>query len=148
MLACGLCVQVLVKLLLRSFVEWVHRHPDRPVARFMLQQVGPRTDVRRMNRLERVQAGLGFLLWGVFFTGLWFLPVFVTDPRQIPVDSVIFPLWMFATTILAGMGYVAGIYLLIRSIFSADRRVAAPVSSRPAAGTSTPRRSGGWSPPS
>lgn len=110
-------MQVLVKLLLRAFIGWIHRNPDRRLARFMLQQVGPRTDVRRMNRLERVQAGLGFLLWGLVFAGLWTLPIFLTDPRKIPADSVIFPLWLFATTILAGIGFVAGIYLLIRALF-------------------------------
>jgi hypothetical protein len=51
-------VDVFVKLLLKAIVAWIKAHPDSACSRFLLKQRGPRTDVARMSRLQRLGSSL------------------------------------------------------------------------------------------
>jgi hypothetical protein len=55
-------VDLIIKLLFNSIVGWINAHPASPFSRFMLRQHGPRTDVARMSRVQRLASALVFLL--------------------------------------------------------------------------------------
>ena len=71
-------MDIIAKMLLKALVAWINAHPDSPFSRFMMKQRGPRTDVGRMNRLQRLTSTLVFLLWGLLFLGLWTLVAYLT----------------------------------------------------------------------
>jgi hypothetical protein len=108
-------VDLIVKLALKLVVEWVNAHPHAAFSRFMLKQRGPRTDVARLNRLQRLSSALVFLLWGCFFLGLWLLTGYLTfglgllSPNN-PVVQVL----IFGLALLSGCGFLGGLYLLLR----------------------------------
>ena len=107
----------LVKLLLKVVVEWIHAHPDAAFSRFMLKQRGPRTDVRSLNRVQRLASALGFLVWACVFFGLWLLMAWLTFGLGLfPADHVLVQVLNIGLAMLAGIGFVAGIYLLLRVI--------------------------------
>ena len=107
----------LVKVLLKVVVEWIQAHPDTAFSRFMLKQRGPRTDVRSMNRVQRLPSALAFLLWGCVFFGLWLLMAWLTFGLGLfPPDHVLVQVLNIGLAMLAGIGFVAGIYLLLRVI--------------------------------
>lgn len=108
----------LVKFLLGALVGWINRNPDTPFSRFMLKQRGPRTDVKAMNRLERLKSALVFFLWGVVFALLWMGFAYVmfglklAGEEENPAIMII----LASLAIFAGIGLVSGLYLLIRVI--------------------------------
>ena len=71
-------VDFAVKLLLKLVVGWINAHPQSPFSRFMTKQRGPRTDVARMTRVQRLASALVFLLWGCLFLGTWLLAAYLT----------------------------------------------------------------------
>jgi hypothetical protein len=71
-------VDLIVKLLLKTIIRWINTHPDSVFSRFMPKQHGPRTDVARMNRVQRLASALAFLFWGFLFLGVWLLIGYVT----------------------------------------------------------------------
>ena len=104
-----------VKLLLKAVVEWIKGHPDAPFSRFMLKQRGPRTDVARMNRLQRLTSALVFLLWGCLFLGLWLLTAYLTfGLHSLSQDNPLVQVLIFGLALLAGCGLLGGLYLLLR----------------------------------
>ena len=106
-----------VKLLLKAVVEWIKAHPDSAFSRFMLKQRGPRTDVAAMSRVQRLTSALVFLLWGCLFLGLWLLTAYLTF--GLPVLSPDNPLvgaLIFGLALLAGCGFLGGLYLLLRVV--------------------------------
>ena len=106
------------KLLLKALVKWINAHPDSPFSRFMMQQRGPRTDVARMTRLQRLTSALDFLLWGCLFLALWLLTAYVTfGLGLISQDSAVVQVLIFGLALLAGCGFLGGLYLLLRVIF-------------------------------
>jgi hypothetical protein len=112
-----LAVDFLVKLLLKAVVEWINAHPNAPFSRFMLRQRGPRTDVGRMNRLQRLSSALVFLLWGCLFLGLWLLTVYlVFGLGFFSPDNTVVQALIFGLALLAGCGLIGGLYLLVRVI--------------------------------
>ena len=105
----------IVKLLLKLVVKWINAHPNTAFSRFMLKQHGPRTDVARMNRLQRLTSTLVFLLWGCFFLGLWLLIAYLTFGLSLlSQDSRVVQVLIFGLALLAGCGFLGGIYLLLR----------------------------------
>ena len=107
----------LVKLLLKVLVGWINAHPDAPFSRFMLKQRGPRTDVGRMNRLQRLSSALAFLLWGCLFLGLWLLIAYLTfGLGLLSPDNPLVEVSIFSLALLAGCGFVGGLYLLLRVV--------------------------------
>jgi hypothetical protein len=108
-------VDFLVKLLLKVLVGWINAHPNAPFSRFMLKQRGPRTDVGRMNRLQRLSSALVFLLWGCLFLGLWLLTAYLTfGLRLFSPDNLAVEVLIFGLALLAGCGFIGGLYLLLR----------------------------------
>ena len=104
-----------VKLLLKAIFAWINAHPDAAFSRFMLKQRGPRTDVARMNRLQRLSSALAFLLWGCLFLGLWLLIAYLTFGLGfLSQDNPLVAVLMFGLTLLSGCGVVGGLYLLVR----------------------------------
>ena len=104
-----------VKLLLKAVVEWIKAHPDAAFSRFMLKQHGPRTDVARMNRLQRLASALVFLLWGCLFLGLWLLTAYLTFGLHfLSPDNAVVQVLIFGLALLAGCGLLGGLYLLVR----------------------------------
>lgn len=108
-------MDVLVKLLLKAIVGWINAHPHSPFSRFMLKQRGPRTDVARMNRVQRLASALVFLLWGCLFLGLWLLTAYLTFGLKLFLpDNVVVMILLFGLALLSGCGFLDGIYLLVR----------------------------------
>ena len=104
-----------VKLLLKAIVAWINAHPDSAFSRFMLKQRGPRTDVARMNRLQRLSSALVFLLWGCLFLGLWLLTAYLTfGLRFFSQDNPLVEALIFGLALLSGCGFLGGLYLLLR----------------------------------
>ena len=113
----GWHVDLVAKLLLKVIVGWINAHPDSAFSRFMLKQRGPRTDVGRMNRSNRLASALAFLLWGCVFLGLWLLIGYLTfGLGLLSQDNVVVEVLMFGLALLAGCGFVGGLYLLLRVI--------------------------------
>ena len=105
----------LVKLLLKAVVGWINAHPHAPFSRFMLKQRGPRTEVARMNRVQRLASALVFLLWGCLFLGLWLLTAYLTfGLRFLSQDNPLVQVLIFGLALLSGCGFVGGLYLLLR----------------------------------
>jgi hypothetical protein len=108
-------VSSLVELLLKAVVGWINAHPDAAFSRFMLKQRGPRTDVRSMTRVQRLASGLGFLCWGCIFLGLWLLLAWLTfGLGLVPPDHAVVQVLNIGLAMLAGVGFLAGFYLLLR----------------------------------
>ena len=106
-----------VKLLLKVVVEWIKAHPDSAFSRFMLKQRGPRTDVARMSRVQRLSSALAFLLWGCLFLGLWLLIAYLTFGLGLfSPDRTVVQVLIFGLALLAGCGFGGGLYLLLRVI--------------------------------
>jgi len=96
-------VDYVVKMLLKAVVAWINTHPNSPFSRFMLKQRGPRTDVGRMNRLQRLSSALVFLLWGCFFLGLWLLIAYLTFGLGfLSPDNPLVAVLMFGLALLSG----------------------------------------------
>ena len=105
------------EVLLKAVVAWIIGHRNPGFSRFMLKQRGPRTDVGRMNRLQRLSSALVFLLWGCFFLGLWLLIAYLTFGLGLfSPDNVVVQVLIFGLALLAGCGFVGGLYLLLRVI--------------------------------
>jgi hypothetical protein len=108
-------VHFVVKLVLKAIVGWINAHPDSAFSRFMLKQHSPRTDVGRMNRVQRLSSALAFLLWGCLFLGLWLLTGYLTfGQRLLSPDNTVVQVLIFGLALLSGCGFVGGLYLLVR----------------------------------
>jgi hypothetical protein len=104
-----------VKLLLKAVVRWINAHPDQAFSRFMLRQRGPRTDVARMSRVQHLASALAFLFWGCLFLGLWLLTGYLTfGVRLLSPDNPVVQVLIFGLALLAGCGFLGGLYLLVR----------------------------------
>jgi hypothetical protein len=84
-------VDLIVKLLLKSVVGWIQAHPNSACSRFMLKEHGPRTDVARMNRVQRL--------------------------ASFSQDNLLVQFLIFGLALLAGCGFIGGLYLLLRVVF-------------------------------
>jgi len=103
-------VDFVAKLLLKLVVKWINAHPDSAFLRFMLKQRGPRTDVARMNRLQRLTSALVFLLWGCFFLGLWLLTGYLTFGLGVlSPDNPVVQVLVFGLALLSGCGFLGGL---------------------------------------
>jgi hypothetical protein len=110
-------VDLIVKLLLKAIVGWIKAHPDSAFSRFMVRQRGPRTDVAAMSRAQRLASGLAFSLFGCAFLAIWLLVGYVTFGLHLwSEDNVVVQALLFGLALLAGCGFVAGLYLLLRVV--------------------------------
>ena len=110
-------MDLVVKLLLKHIVDWINAHPDAPFSRFMMKQRGPRTDVARMNRMQRLASALAFLLWGCLFLGLWLLTAWLAfGLGWFSPDNPVIAVLIFGLALLAGCGFIGGFYLLLRAV--------------------------------
>jgi membrane-anchored glycerophosphoryl diester phosphodiesterase (GDPDase) len=108
-------VNFVVKLLLKVVVEWIKAHPDSAFSRFLLKQRGPRTDVARMNRVQRLGSALVFLLWGCLLLSLWLLVGYLTfGLRFLSPDNPLVQVLVFGLALLSACGFLGGLYLLLR----------------------------------
>ncbi len=83
----------------------------------MLKQRGPRTDVARMNRVQRLASALGFLLWGCLFLALWLLTAYLTfGLGLLSPDNTVVAVLLFGLTLLTGCGFLGGFYLFLRAL--------------------------------
>jgi hypothetical protein len=111
----GRSVDLVAKLLLKVVVQWINAHLNSAFSRFMLLPRGPRTDVARMNRMPRLTSALVFLLWGSLFLGLWLLTAYLAFGLGfVSPDNVVVQVLIFGLALLAGCGFVGGLYLLVR----------------------------------
>jgi hypothetical protein len=111
-------VSFVVEILLKVIVRWINAHPQSAFSRFMLKQRGPRTDVARMSRPQRLASALTFLLWGCFFLGAWLLVGWLTfGLKVVPPDNTWLQVLIFGLALLTGCGLLGGVYLLLRVIF-------------------------------
>lgn len=100
---------------MKAIVRWINAHPDSPFSRFMLKQRGPRTDVARMNRPQRLASALVFLLLGCLCLSLWLLVGYLTfGLHLLSPDNPLVAVLIFGLALLAGCGLLGGIYLLLR----------------------------------
>jgi hypothetical protein len=106
-------VGFVVDIMLKAIVAWINAHPDSALSRFMLRQRGPRTDVVRMRRVQRLASALAFLLWGYLFFGLWLLTAYLTFGIGIlSPDKAVAQVLIFGLALLSGCGRLGGLYLL------------------------------------
>jgi hypothetical protein len=111
-------LDLLVKLLLKTIIGWINAHPHSAFSKFMMKQRGPRTDVARMSRVQRLASALAFLFWGCLFLGLWLLIGYLTfGLSALSQDSVLVQVLIFGLALLAGCGFVGGLNLLVRVLF-------------------------------
>jgi hypothetical protein len=111
----GRAVHFVVKLLLKAVVGWINAYPHSAFSRFMLKQRGPRTDVARMSRVQRLASALALLLWGCLFLGLWLLTGYLTFRLHIlSPDNPVVQVLVFGLALLSGCGFLGGLYLLLR----------------------------------
>ena len=110
-----------VEILLKAIVGWINAHPDSAFSRFILKQRGPRTDVARMSRVQRPASALAFLLWGCLFLGLWLLTAYLTfGLRVLSHDNPLVEALIFGLALLAGCGFLGGLYLLVRVLANSE----------------------------
>ena len=84
----------------------------------MLQPRGPRTDVARMNPLQRLTSALVFLLWGTLLLGLWLLIAYLAfGLKVVPGENPMVLAALFGLAILTAGGILGGLYLLVRAFF-------------------------------
>ena len=82
-------------------------------------QVGPRTDVAHMTKTQLFESGMRFVTWGLIFlsvfwaNGIAIMALYDRTADPHPFFAVV----MFASVISSGMGFVGGLYLLVRSLF-------------------------------
>lgn len=70
-----------------------------------------------MNRLQRLGNALTFLLWGCLFLGLWLLMAYLTfGLGLLSRDNPLVEALIFGLALLAGCGFLGGLYLLLRVI--------------------------------
>lgn len=106
---------MLVKLLLDAIVRWIHAHPQSAFSRHMLKDRGPRTDTRRMTRLDRLKSGLAYLSWAVLLAGVWLLISYLVFGKGLfSPDSPMFMVVFMGVFFAAAICLVAGLYLLLR----------------------------------
>ena len=109
-------MKMLVDLALKRVVAWIRDNPDSPFSRFMLAERGPRQDVARMTRLERLKSALSYLFWGIFNLILLFAVPFAMLKLGVPEGNPVFLAVIFALTFSTGIGLLAGLYLIVRTI--------------------------------
>ena len=111
----GQAVDTIVRMLLKLVVGWINAYPNSAFSRFMLKPHGPRTDVARMDRVQRLASALVFLFWGCVFLGLWLLTAYLTfGLRLLSQDNPLIEALMFGLALVAGGGLIGGLYLLLR----------------------------------
>ena len=111
-------MDLLVKLLMKAVVAWINAHPNARFSRFMVKQRGPRTDVRSMNRLQRLTSAMAFLFSGCLFLGVWLLTAYLTfELKVLPQDNNAVGALLFGLAVLTGIGVVGAVYLLLRVFF-------------------------------
>ena len=110
-------MDLVVKLLLKAVVEWIEAHPRSAFSRFMLKHRGARTDVRSMNRVQRLASALVFLVWGCLFFGLWLLTAYLAFGLSlVSPENPLVQFLIFGLALLSGGGLLGGLYLLLRVI--------------------------------
>ena len=108
-------VDIIAIVLLKVVIEWIKAHSHSAFSRFMLRHRGPRTDIARMSRLQRLTSALAFLLWGCVFLGLWLLTAYLSfGLGWLSKDNVVVQVLMFGLALLSGCGWIGGLYLLLR----------------------------------
>jgi len=60
---------------------------------------------------------MAFLLWGCLFLGLWLLVAYLAfGLRLFSQDNTLIQVLIFGLALLAGCGFVGGLYLLLRVV--------------------------------
>jgi hypothetical protein len=81
-------------------------------------QVGPRTDVAHMRKGELLESGIRFITWGLIFMSAFWANNILMAAIYAPNDPHgFFVVVMFLTTLFSGMGFLGGLYLLVRWLF-------------------------------
>ena len=71
-----------------------------------------------MSRVQRLVSALAFLFWGFLFLGLWLLVGYLTFGLHfLSGDNPMVESLIFGLALLAGCGFVGGLYLLVRVLF-------------------------------
>lgn len=81
-------------------------------------QLGPRSDVKYMTKIELYESGVRFVTWGLIFTSVLFAVAIAEKATNNPSDaSLLLRGLQFGSALLAAMGFVGGSYLLLRGAF-------------------------------
>lgn len=103
-------------LLLRLLIAWIRAHPDAAFSRFMTASRGPRTDLSRMSRIERLRSGLVFLAWGILSFLVVVLLAWLTWERHVFNDgSALFMTVYMALVFSTFICLLAALILLVRA---------------------------------
>ena len=81
-------------------------------------QLGPRTDVKQMSKAELYDSGIRFIILGLMCTSAFLamaiaMRVLGGSPDT---NAVLLGLWI-ALTLFSAMGFLGGLYLLLRGLF-------------------------------
>jgi hypothetical protein len=110
-------MQHIVLFLLRRFTQWINENPDSSFSRYMLASHGPRTDVKHMNRIDRLKSAISFFLWGIFnFVMLWIVSYFTYHSKWFYEDNPILMGIILILFLSTAVGFVGSLYLFIRII--------------------------------
>ena len=71
-----------------------------------------------MSRVQRLASALAVLFWGCLFLGLWLAVGYLTFGLHfLSRDNPMVEALIFGLALLAGCGFVGGLYLLLRVLF-------------------------------
>lgn len=80
-------------------------------------QLGPRSDVKYMTKTELYDSGVRFIVWGLIFTSaFWAVGIAARFLHSSPDTSPLMAALWFGLSLLAGMGFLGGFYLVIRGL--------------------------------
>lgn len=87
-------------------------------------QLGPRTDVAHMTKNQLLESGLRFITWGLIFMAAFWANGIIMAVIYAPHDPAGFFIVIMTIIILfSSMGFVAGLYLIVRWFFRSSTYV-------------------------
>ncbi len=104
-------MELVLHFLMRLLMRWLVAHQDTWWGRFLLKQRGPRQDVTRMTRRQRLRSARSFLLFGVVSGALFAVSGYLSAKLGLDRHEAIYMciIWFLGIFTLMGLG--GGIYL-------------------------------------
>lgn len=83
-------------------------------------QLGPRSDIKQMNKAELYDSGIRFIILGLMCTSAFLVMAIAMRVLGGSPDTnaLLLGLWI-ALSLLSAMGFLGGLYLLLRGFFRA-----------------------------
>ena len=106
---------MVIDILMNCLISWIETHPDSRFSQFMKKDRGPRSDVTRMSRLDRLKSALTYLFMALLsFIVLGAIAFIGGRYNAISPDHAIFFGILMVNLLWALICLFAGLYLLVR----------------------------------